>query len=104
MTEKTGEELKREGQDLVALNSNGWTDRVQEVIVSVGRRLSNFTADDVQEEVARTGFPSPHDVNCFGSAMGKAARRKTIVGTDLPHRKSCRPKAHSRALKVWRLA
>jgi hypothetical protein len=99
----TGQDLKRQGQQLALENSGEWIDQIVPAFKlwaefqKVSRR--DFCLDDFREAVSL----EPKSVNAWGALPRILVRKGLIEQTPVDFWPSIRPEAHGRRVAVWRL-
>lgn len=92
-------EAKREAIARVDRNMDpDWAAHAEAAIRSICSRMTEFTTDDVWEEMG--GADLPHERRAMGAAMVRAARAGLIAATDRT-RPSARPICHRNPKRVW---
>lgn len=100
--EATGEELKEEATKRVwERSSEVWRKQALRLVQCLAASGGEITIDDVREAARCSGLYEPHHHNAWGALMHQAARKGFIVRTDI-FRKSTRPEAKARMIRVWR--
>jgi hypothetical protein len=77
-----------------------WKDVALECIRQVALRLSEFTSDDIADELSKHPSAWTHTTRALGPQMIRAARLGYCRGTDRM-RKSRREELHRQRLQVW---
>jgi hypothetical protein len=94
--EKTGRELKAEGQArAVAATPSSWVERVDLAIAGLARSGFAFTAEDV-----RSVAGDPPNPNAMGGRFTAAARKGLIVQVGFAEAE--RPERHANRMLEWR--
>lgn len=104
--DKTGEQLKTEGQDSALRNAGaGWKDDVLERLrdwcqdqLVLGKRT--FQLEEFRSALEKDGFPAPPHHNAWGSVPSRAVKAGIIRATSM-YIKAERPEAHARPVRIW---
>jgi len=97
----TGDELRDRGIDQVeAAASASFKAAALAALKHIAQTAPEFTSDRVWALVERRGFSAPREPRVMGAIMRSAIGHGWIEPTDV-FRKSIRPQAHSRSIRVW---
>jgi len=101
MPNKTAEQLRDEGLELVETNANSeWATLVIEIIEELARSHFKLTSDNVWEELERFPHIQTHQPSAMG-AMFKKAQKLGYISSTETFFISKRPSSHARPIRVW---
>ena len=91
----SGEQLLDDAIERVELSSRDWIDAATPLIKQLAESNAMITSDDVWSLI-----DSPVEPRAMGAAFARARRAGWIVASDMT-RRSERPEAHRRPIRLW---
>jgi len=96
-----GDQYRDEGIGRAYKHANpAWLRAAEAAITQTALEMDLFTTDEVFDVIDPTVWT--HELRAIAGVLRKLQKRKYIIVTDLPMRKTRRPHCHSKKLHIWR--
>jgi hypothetical protein len=98
---KTAIQLRDEALEQVKDNANkAWTNLVSKIITELASRMTEFTSDDVWNELKKYPEVQTHQPAAMGAMFKHSSKTGQIQPTDR-FIASKRPISHARPIRIW---